>query len=87
MVNILVHAALVRETLSMQARLVAQSLVAEDRWLNPLMWVRVWSEELKELIGVVAQVPRAPLSTTFGTLTRLAVCPDRSRDPLRNTVL
>ncbi len=86
-VELLVRAALIRETLSMQARIQAQRQLPPDRWINPVMWVRVWNEELTDFIAVVAQVPRACLRVSFRALARLAVCPDRKRVPLRHLVL
>lgn len=86
-VEMLVDAALIRETVAMQARLHAQDQLPDDRWINPLMWMRVWAEEFKGFIPVIAQVAYARIRVSFRTLARLAVAPDRKRVPLRYSVL
>ena len=86
-VEMLVDAALIRETVAMQARLHAQDQLPDDRWINPLMWMRVWAEEFKSFIPVIAQVAHARIRVSFRTLARLAVAPDRKRVPLRYSIL
>lgn len=85
-VELLVDAALIRETVAMQARLHAQDQLPEERWINPLMWMRVWAEEFKSFIPFIAQVAHARIRISFRALARIAVAPDRSRVPLRYSV-
>jgi len=86
-VRLLVSAALIRETLAMQARLRAQPILPKDRWINPLMWVNVWNQEIPTFLPIVATVKKLRLRLSFRTLARIAVCPDQKRQPLRFRVL
>ena len=86
-VRLLVSAALIRETLAMQARLRAQATLPKCRWINPLMWLNVWNQEILAFIPVLAGTRRARLDLSFRTLARIAASPDRKRVPLRYSVL
>lgn len=85
-VRILLYAALVRQHLATSSRLCAMSTLSKKRWINPLMWLRVFNAELPSLLAQLLRATPAP-TASLRTLARLAVSPDRGRPPLRHTLL
>lgn len=80
-VRTLVKAALIRATIAMRARLVAERTLPASRWINPGQWTHVWRERLAELARSTSR------SFGWADLARLAVDPNRKRPPLRRVAL
>ncbi|MCP4871717.1 MAG: hypothetical protein GY898_23670, partial [Proteobacteria bacterium] len=44
------NAALLRTTLAMQAKARAERLLPKGRWINPLLWIKVWRDRVIDLL-------------------------------------
>jgi len=78
-VELLVRAALLRATVAMQAKCIADQHLPKDRWTNGLLWIKVWRERIAELLLGWLHGHRATSRTTWARLARLAMDPNRNR--------
>ncbi len=84
-VRTMVAAALVRASITMQAKLQAERHLPKDRWINPGAWVRLWRETLVDLAHdrLTGGAKRRP---SWQQLARLTEDPNRARMPTRQRV-
>ncbi len=80
----MVNAALLRASVSMQARRVAQKHLRAGLWINPEAWGRLWQELLGQLLPIVLRGPPADSGWTWSLLAELAADPNRRRPPNRH---
>ncbi len=78
-VEALLRAALLRTTLAMQAKVQAERHLPKGRWINPLLWIKVWRERLGDLLAGWLKEKRARTGTTWERLALLAMDPNRKR--------
>jgi hypothetical protein len=78
-VETLVTAALVRATLAMQAKLLAERRLPRGLWINPGQWITVW----RRVVDDLADLRRRRRLPTWSELARLAADPNLGRVPLR----
>jgi len=79
-VEALIRAALLRCTVAMQAKREADKHLPPGRWMNPLMWIKVWRERVGDmLLGRWLNGGRSRDRTTWARLALLAMDPDRRR--------
>ena len=82
-VELLVHAALIRASVAMRAKRAASKTLPRAAWINPGQWLTVWRQLLPELLDAVARGRRSLPGLTWWLLARLAADPNRSRPPTR----
>jgi len=82
-VRTLVRGALVRATLAMRARCVAERNAPVGRWINPQQWVRIWREDLHQLNATVLYTGRLAVRWTWQHLVVLSLDPNVKRVPTR----
>jgi hypothetical protein len=79
-VETLIRAALLRCTVAMQAKREAERHLPPQRWMNPLMWIKVWRARLGDmLLGRWLNGGRSRDRTTWARLALLAIDPARTR--------
>jgi hypothetical protein len=78
-IEMLIRAALLRTTLAMQAKIHAEQHLPKDRWINPLLWIKVWRNRIVDLLTGWLDGRRIRTGTTWQRLARLAVDPNRKR--------
>ena len=79
-VKTLIRAALLRCTVAMQAKREAEKQLPPGRWMNPLMWTKVWRSRVGDmLLGRWLNGGRSRDPTTWSRLAQLAMDPDRRR--------
>ncbi len=85
-VRTMLRAALLRGSICMQAKRHAERCLPSLRWINPLMWTRVWTAYMdRALDGWLPGARRGP-ATTWRCLAMLAMDPERSRPPTRRWI-
>ncbi len=82
-VRTLVRAALVRATLAMRAKCLAERNAPKGRWINPQQWVRVWRELLVHLCGIALRGLRLAVNFSWRHLALLALDPNVKWIPIR----
>lgn len=82
-VRTLVRAALIRATLAMRAKCLAERNAPEGRWINPQQWVRVWRELLVHLCATALRALRLAVNFSWRHLALLALDPNVKRIPTR----
>jgi hypothetical protein len=84
-VRTMLMAALLRGSICMQAKRHAERYLPSRRWINPLMWTRVWTAYLdRALDSWMLGARRA--AVTWRRLALLAMDPERSRPPTRRWI-
>jgi IS4 transposase len=78
-VELLVRAALLRATVAMQAKCIADQHLPRHRWTNGLLWMKVWRERTAELLVGWLGGHEPHRQTTWARLARLAMDPNRNR--------
>ncbi len=78
-VETLLRAALLRTTLAMQAKIHAERHLPKGRWINPLLWVKVWRERIGDLLSGWLRGKRARTGITWKRMAKLAMDPNRKR--------
>lgn len=78
-----VRAALLRATLAMRAKCLAERNAPAGRWINPQQWVRVWRELLVHLALTAIGGIRLTARFTWSQLALLALDPNVKRVPTR----
>ncbi len=78
-VETLLRAALLHTTLAMQAKIHAERHLPKGRWINPLLWVKVWRERIGDLLSGWLRGKRARTGITWKRMAKLAMDPNRKR--------
>ena len=78
-IETLIRAALLRTTLAMQAKARAERRLPKGRWINPLLWIKVWRDRVIDLLVGWLDGRRARTGLTWERLARLAMDPNRKR--------
>ncbi len=82
-VRTLVYAALIRTTLAMKAKMRASQAAKGRLWINPVQWMTVWNELLRQCLDKLLQPSRPRLEMGWLELAVLAQDPNRKRVPTR----
>ena len=85
-VRTMVEAALVRASITMQAKLHAERHLPSGRWINPVAWVRLWREVLVDIAHDRLR-GRKTRRLSWALLARLSIDPNRARQPTRRRVV
>jgi hypothetical protein len=78
-VELFIRGALLRSTLAMQAKRIAERHLPATRWINPLLWIRVWRERIGDLLEAHLRRRRPWRTVRWARLAKLAVDPNRKR--------
>lgn len=85
-VRTMLKAALLRGSICMQAKRHAERYLPSRRWINPLMWTRVWTAHMDRALDCWLLGARRQVATTWRRLALLAMDPERSRPPTRQWI-
>lgn len=85
-VTTIVHAALIRASVAMQAKREAETRLSPGRWINPGAWIRIWPIAVSQVLDARSQDRPAPYSLTWEALADLAADPNRARQPSRHRI-
>lgn len=77
-----IRVALIKASLTMQARVIASHHLPTGRWLNMKLWARVWTLHLPSLAARWSQPRRQKLPFDWASLALLAVDPNIQRVPV-----
>ena len=78
-IETLIRAALLRTTLAMRAKIQAERHLPAGRWINPLLWVKVWRERIGDLLVGWLSGRRTRSGVTWKRLALLAMDPNKKR--------
>jgi hypothetical protein len=85
-VRTMLKAALLRGSICMQAKRHAERYLPSRRWINPLMWTRVWTAYMDRALDRWLLGVRRGVVMTWRRLALLAMDPERSRPPTRRWI-
>ena len=81
-VNILVQAALIRASITMQARTFASRFLPIGRWIGARLWAKVWLPALMSFLDAYANGRRSYSSINWADLAIAAMDPNKKRVPI-----
>jgi len=85
-VRTMLMSALLRGSICMQAKRHAERHLPSLRWINPLMWTRVWAVHLDRALDDWLLGVRRGTAMTWRALALLAMDPERRRPPTRRWI-